>query len=205
MSPRPYNLGQRQVNTDQTRARINEAARDLLIASNGFTTFSIDAVAKQADVTRMTVYHHFGSKTGLLEALCDSLASSGGMAKMVQVFQQPDTLKALDEYIAVFGRFWEADRLVTRKLRALAALDPEFEQVIKARDERRRTGLRVLLQRLPQKFSSDDLEKTVNLLYSLISFEFFDMLAGPARSLIEVVPEVCQQAHLALTASSSSA
>ena len=50
MSPRPYKLGQRQASTDQTRARILSAARELLMASQGFSGFSIEAVARQADV-----------------------------------------------------------------------------------------------------------------------------------------------------------
>lgn len=77
--PRPYRLGQRQAATEQTRARILAAARDLLMSHDGYARFSIEAVARQADVARMTVYHQFGSKIGLLEALCDSLAASGGM------------------------------------------------------------------------------------------------------------------------------
>lgn len=66
MSPRPYRLGQRQAATEKTRARIISAARELLMESTGYTGFSIDAVARQADVARMTVYHQFGSKIGLL-------------------------------------------------------------------------------------------------------------------------------------------
>ncbi len=77
MSPRPYRLGQRQMITEQTRTRILAAARELLMESSGFSSFSLDAVARQADVARMTVYHQFGSKIGLLEALCDSLAALG--------------------------------------------------------------------------------------------------------------------------------
>src|SRR6266702_5957047 len=99
MSPRPYRLGQRQANTEQTRARIIHAARELLMASDGFSSFSIDAVARQADVARMTVYHQFGSKSGLLEALCDALAASGGMEQLAPVFRQPEPLEALKQYI----------------------------------------------------------------------------------------------------------
>ncbi len=55
MSPRPYRLGQRQATTEQTRARILTAARELLAESSGLSGFSIDAVAHKADVARMTV------------------------------------------------------------------------------------------------------------------------------------------------------
>lgn len=201
MSPRPYRLGQRQAATEQTRARILNAARELLIASDGFSAFSIDQIARQADVARMTVYHQFGSKHGLLEALCDALAATGGMEQLASAFRLSDPLEALEQYLLVFSRFWDADRLVTRRLRALAALDPDFEHVIRARDERRRQGMRVITQRLlgqqmlPPDTSSDEL---IAVLFTLSSFEFFETLAGPERSLQEVAPLVFQLARAAL-------
>ena len=90
----------------------------------------------------MTVYHQFGSKIGLLEALFDSVAISGGMEQLATAFRRPEPLDALAEYITVVSRFWDSDRLVTRRVHGLAALDPDFEQVVRARDERRRQGLR---------------------------------------------------------------
>ena len=201
MSPRPYRLGQRQAATEQTRARILTAARELLIASDGFSGFSIDAVAHKADVARMTVYHQFGSKIGLLEALSDSLAAHGGMEQLANAFRQPDALDALDEYITVFSRFWQSDRLVTRRLRALSALDPDFEQVVRARDERRREGLRVIVRRLVEKYrkpASETFDETVNILFTLLSFETFDTLAGLAHSIEEFSPVVQRLARAAL-------
>jgi len=199
MSPRPYRLGQRQAATEQTRARILSAARELLTTSQGFSGFSIDAVARQADVARMTVYHQFGSKIGLLEALFDSLASSGGMEHLASAFRQPEPLDTLDQYITVFSHFWESDRLVMRRIRALAALDPDFEQVIRARDERRRHGLHVIVQRLAEKHGRpipSSIDEVVNVLYTLIGFECFDTLAGSTRS-IEEVTLIVQQLALA--------
>lgn len=201
MSPRPYRLGQRQLASEQTRIRILNAARELLIASEGFSTFSIDVIAKRADVARMTIYHQFGSKSGLLEALCDSLAMSGGMEQLASAFQQADPLDGLNEYIRVFSHFWEVDRLVMRRLRALAALDPDFEQVIRARDERRRKGLQIVVGRLAEQYgwpAPESLDAVVNVLYTLISFECFDILAGPTRSIPEIAPVVQQLAHAAL-------
>jgi AcrR family transcriptional regulator len=201
MSPRPYRLGQRQATTEQTRARILAATRELLMSSDGFSGFSIDAVARQADVARMTVYYQFGSRIGLLEALCDYLAEQGGMDQLPNAFRQSDPLNALAEYIAVFGRFWNSDRLVTRRLRGLAALDSDFEQVIRARDERRRQGLSIIFQRLVEQREeslAEAFEEKVNVLYTLTSFETFDTLAGPTRSLEEVIPLVQQLARAAL-------
>jgi len=201
MSPRPYQLGQRQATTEQTRIRIINAARELLMARDGYSTFSLDLVARRADVARMTVYHQFGSKLGLLEALCDSLAASGGMEQLATAFRQPEPLDVLNQYILVFSRFWDVDRLVMRRLRALAALDPDFEHVIRTRDERRRQGVRVITQRFVEKqmlAPIEPLDETVDALFTLLSFETFDTLAGSTRSLEEVAPLVCRLAHAAL-------
>jgi AcrR family transcriptional regulator len=201
MSPRPYRLGQRQAATEQTRVRIINAARELLAESSGFSGFSIDAVARQADVARMTVYHQFGSKIGLLEALSDSLAAHGGMEHLADAFRRPEPPDALDEYITVFGRFWDSDRLVTRRLRALAALDPDFEHVIRARDERRRQGLRVIVQRFAEKHgrpAPEALDEVINVLFTLSGFECFDTLAGPTRSIQEVTPTMQRLARAVL-------
>jgi AcrR family transcriptional regulator len=201
MSPRPYQLGQRQAAANETRARILAAAKDLLTSSAGISGFSMEAVAKQADVARMTVYHQFGSRTGLLESLCDSLAVYGGMEQLANAFRRPNPLEALDAFVAVFGHFWESDRLALRRLRGLAALDPDFEQVIRARDERRRTGMRVLVGRLSQQLGrppQEAAEETVDILFTLSSFECFDALAGPSRSMEEVTPVVQRLARAAL-------
>ena len=195
MSPRTYQLGQRQINAEQNRARVLEAARELLLSSQDFTGFSLEAVARQAKVTRVTVYHQFGSKSGLLEAMCDAGASLGGMQNLPKAFQNPNPEEALKYFLVVFGQFWQSDRPVTRKLRALAALDTDFKTVIKARDERRRTGLGVLVQRfksMTQPASNANTAEIVNVLCTLSSFETFDTLAGPTRTIEEVTPTVQQ-------------
>lgn len=201
MSPRSYQLGRRQAASDETRTRIINAARELIAGGASFTVFSMEAVARQADVARMTVYHQFGSKVGLLEALCDTLASSGGMEQLAEAFRRADPRDALDHYITVFARFWESDRLVLRRLRGLAALDPDFGQVIRARDERRREGLGVLVRRILGQSQTDmaAFDETVNMLYTLTSFECFATLAGPTRSLEAVTPQVIRLAHAALS------
>lgn len=193
MSPRPYQLGKRQAQIDDSRRKIIEAARALLAESTSYTAFTVDAVARRADVARATIYYQFQSKSGVLEALCDSLAETGQMSSLAHVFMTDDPDEALRGFISAFARFWGADRLVMRRLRALAQLDPEVRVVIDARDERNRQGLRVLLARMAQRpdvLPALDGEEAIKILHTLTSFETFDSLAGVDRSPADVVPIV---------------
>lgn len=163
-------MGQRQADVDGTRARIVDAARAQL---TGTGALSLDAVAKRADVARATVYYQFGSKTGLLEAVCDALADQGGMARLAEAFALPEPWAAVDRFVEVIGGFWAVDRVCTRRLRALAALDEEVGRVIGERDARRRAGAEVLAGRLDG--APPD---AAALLFVLTGFETFDALAG---------------------------
>jgi len=199
MSPRPYQLGKRQEQIDESRRRVIDAARSLLAEADNYTAFTVDAVARRADVARATIYYQFDSKTGLLEALCDALAEAGHLSELSAAFTNPDPSEALRSFVASFGQFWAVDRLVMRRLRALAALDPEVGAVISARDERRRTGLGVLARRLgEQGLTAVEPERAVSLLFALTSFETFDALADPEQELTDVVRDVLELAEASL-------
>jgi AcrR family transcriptional regulator len=189
MSPRPYRLGKREEAISESRRRILDAARELLRVSAAYPGFTVDAVARRADMARGTVYYQFGSKTGLLEAVCDDLAEAGGMADLASVFTSPAPDAAIRGFITAFAGFWAADRDVMRRLRALAALDPDVGAVIAARDQRRREGLTILVGRLPAR-TGPEAEQAVQVLYALTSFETFDALAGPDRGLADALPLV---------------
>jgi AcrR family transcriptional regulator len=191
MSPRAYDLGRRREQIDDNRRRIIDAALDLLADASPYTAFTVEAVAKRADVARATVYYQFGSKTRLLEALCDTLAERGSIDQLAQVFREGDPRRALDGFVAAFGRFWSADRLVTRRLRALARLDPDVAAVVGARDERNRAGLRVLVDRLAgEGGGAENTDDLVRVLHALTSFELFDTLAGADHEPVDVVADV---------------
>jgi AcrR family transcriptional regulator len=201
MSPRRYDLGRRRHLIDENRRRVIDAARALLAESTTYTAFTVDAVAKRADVARATVYYQFGSKPGVLEALCDSLAEAGQMTELAGVFTEPDPREALRGFIAAFARFWASDRLVMRRLRALAALDPDVATVIEARDERNRTGLQILVDRIAKQSNATspiDAATVVQVVHTLTSFETFDSLAGPTQEPTDVVPLVVELAEAAL-------
>lgn len=185
MSPRPYQLGARQTTVDEGRRRILDAARALLTESTRYTAFTVDAVARRADVARATVYYQFGSKTGLLEALCDSLAERGGMSRLAEAFTAPDPDDALRLLVGAFARFWEADRPAMRRLRALAALDPDVGAVIAARDQRRRDALRALLGR---RGDVADPAHALRVSHALTSFETYDALRAGGLAARRAVP-----------------
>jgi AcrR family transcriptional regulator len=199
VSPRPYNLGQRRGPIDRGRQQVLDAARRLLAGTASYTGFTVDGVAKQADVARATVYYQFGSKAGLLEAVCDSLAEAGQMSELAVAFTEPDPREALRLFIGCFGRFWSVDRAAMRRLRALAALDPDVGAVISARDERRREGLTVLVSRLAgASVLAARPDHAVRVLFTLTSFETFDTLAGPGEDLTAVAPDIRRLAEAAL-------
>jgi len=199
MSPRPYNLEKRRAAAAQTRARVLEAARELIMASS--VPPSIDAVAAQAGVARMTVYYQFASKVGLLEALFDQLGGRHFQTELPRVMSQDEPLEALADLIQVFLTFWSSERLVTRRIRGMAALDSDFEESLRGRDERRRLLLRTVLARVAQKYgkpSGETFDQSVDLLYGLTSFAMFDSMAGDDGKAEEVTPLVQRLARLAI-------
>lgn len=197
MTPRPYRLGRRQEGVDETRGRILDAARALL-ASDGYREFTVDTVAREADVSRATVYYQFGSKAGLLEGLFDDLAARGRMSDLAEAFQEADPLAALDRFIGIVIRFYATDRILLRRLRGLAAVDPDFAKGVAGRDERRRKGLTVLLGRIAERHGrppEEDLDRALDVLHTLTSFETFDGLGRRGRKPAEVEAIVARLAR----------
>jgi AcrR family transcriptional regulator len=106
VSPRAYNSPSRIVAATKTRARIVAAAAAILGTAEGIRGFSLQAVAENADVTRLTVYNQFGSRKALLEAVFDDMAARGGLHRIPAVMASPDPQAGLLQVIAIFCDFW---------------------------------------------------------------------------------------------------
>lgn len=187
---RVYRSVRRAEAADETRARILAAARRLLRGGGKRSqAFSLEAVARQAGVTRLTVYNQFESKLGLLEAVFDDMArESRLMQDMPAVFALPDPQAALRQFVSVMCRFWDFHRRALPRFDALTRLDDEMAAALKARKERRRTVLATLVKRLgPQRGAAE----LVDLLYALTGFEMFDGLSVHGRDA-GVVEELMQ-------------
>lgn len=191
-------MTQRQAAGEKTRERILEAARQLLLSEN-FSEFTMEAVARAADVSRLTVYYQFDSKAKMLEALYDYIARRGRMDHLAEVFRYGnDALTFLYEFVRTFARFWASDRDVIRRLHGLGAIDAEIGAGLKARNERRRKGLDVVLTRYEKThIPHGRLERSVALdtLHMITSFETFDALATPGRSFDETVEILIRMAN----------
>ena len=189
MSPRRYKLGRREPGVKKTRSLILTAARNLLKTKGRFPAFTLDAVAQQAGVARMTLYYQFGSKSGLLEALYDSIVARGMNEDLTKILQKADPLAGLLEFIDAFVHLWSSDRRVIRRLHALAALDSQMAKGLQSREAWRRQGLQVLLSRVRERYGHPVAGKftaAVEVVHMLTSFETFDHLAGQTRSPREV-------------------
>src|SRR5579863_1839452 len=137
MSPRPYQLRQRRAGMDATRARMLDAARTVLVSGD---TFTLDAVAREAGVARITIYDHFGSREALVESIFDDLAESGGLTRLPEAFVLSDPVAGLERFVEIFAGFYSAHRLLLRRFRAMTVLGRSALEGGE-RDSRRREGL----------------------------------------------------------------
>lgn len=188
---RPYVSSLRRAAAAQTRAHVVEAALQLLRAEAGITGFSLDAVAKAAGVTRLTVYHQFGSRRGLLEAAFDEVARQGGLTRLADAMALPDPHAALDHVIDIFCAFWSESPAVGR-LHDAVALDPEFGVALVTRNERRRVLLNRLVSRIAPTAPARTRRDAVDLMFALTSQPMFAMLRR--RRSVEAVARLIKDA-----------
>ena len=99
-----YASALRDAQAEVTRTRILDAL--VRTMANGVAGLSIAAVAREAGVSTLTIYRHFGSKRGLLEALSPYVIAKGDL--------MPDELP---------DSFAELEKMVRRMFRNLAGMD----------------------------------------------------------------------------------
>jgi AcrR family transcriptional regulator len=149
---------------------------------------SLDAVAKRAGVSRLTVYNQFGSRRALLEAVFDDLAERGGVHRIRESMTHPDPQAALQQIIAIFCDFWSVHSGALWRLHAASATDPEFEESLRARNRRRRYLLSVLVDRIIERGAKrpELANKLIDTLFALTGLAFFRELTAGGRKATEV-------------------
>ena len=98
----------------ETRSKLIKAAREAF-ATRGFAESSMDVLTAQAGLTRGALYHHFGDKKGLLQAVIAQI--DGEMtARLTAILEKADTPwdGFIDESIAYIQM----------------ALEPEIQRIV---------------------------------------------------------------------------
>jgi AcrR family transcriptional regulator len=180
MSSRPYRSSRRRVTTERTRARLLKAASAMLAKPDGI---SLDAVAKKAGVTRLTVYNQFGSRRALLEAVFDDMAERSGLHRIREAMTNPDPQVALQQIVLIFCDFWSTHHGALWRLHAAGATDAEFEESLRTRNARRRRLLSVLVDRMIEGDAKrpEVANELVDVLFALTSVAFFRELTAGGR------------------------
>ncbi len=106
--------GRRAQMMEETRARLIEAARQAF-AARGFAASSMDDLTAAAGLTRGALYHNFGDKKGLLQAVIDRIdAEMAARLAVVGERAQTPWQGLLDEYRAYIEM----------------ALEPEIQRIV---------------------------------------------------------------------------
>jgi AcrR family transcriptional regulator len=182
--------------TDALRERVVGAARTVLLEA-GATAMSLDAIAARAGVARTIVLQQFGSVAGVLEALFDWATERGCLSELPKALERSEPEDTIAEVIAIYARFWDAERELFRRLAAVAAFDAELRSALRKRAEQRQQGLRNVSRKLAQKRAPLSAQ-ALDVLSALTSFGLLDALAGPDRTLGQVVPIAQQLARAVL-------
>lgn len=135
--------GRRQEN----RTVLVAAVRERLLA-DGLSGLSFERIAETAGMTRKSVYNHFGSRAGLMEALMDDIGARAGFQGLAAVWAHEAPGDLLAAYFGELCRGWEADRDMFRLMIGLSAADPELGRAVLARVDRVRNGAEALTERL---------------------------------------------------------
>jgi AcrR family transcriptional regulator len=178
MPKRHYVSSVRAAAAAEKRDRVIQAATTLLRENNSIAAFSLDAVAKAAGVTRLTVYNQFGSRRGLLEAVFDEIARQGGLSRIEQAMTMPDPGMALERLVEIFCHFWSWDSAIGR-LQQEMSVDPELARALIERNERRRTTLAVVVARAAGPTASPHARQdAVDMMLALTSYSTFATLCS---------------------------
>jgi len=100
----------------RTRDRVIDTVRGLL-AEGSFHESTVEEMADRAGISRATLYTHFGSRTGLVDAICEGLGGAWALREI-------RTTTNVDRLIDLAVEFWAADERIFEQLYGAAAVDP---------------------------------------------------------------------------------
>lgn len=160
---RAYASDLRDQQAEATRTRILEAL--VRTMANGVATLSIPSVAREAGVSVPTIYRHFGSKQGLVEALNPYVLAKGGLMPE----KLPETIAEFEPMARQLFR-----NLAGMDLTLRAAMASELgQQVRRATMPRRMAAIREVIRRFAPDVPDGERDRLVSLALILMSTPSF--------------------------------
>lgn len=163
-----------------TRKRALRAAYGLLDAP-AFTDLSLEAVARAAGITRVTLYNHFGSRRRLLLALFTEVGRRMQVERIREAMRHPEPRVALGLVLAEATRAWRREQRAIGRLFALSALDAEVAREVRRGERARGASLGYLAKRLAADGAlgrGTSAVAATELLGALTSFQAFEAFRG---------------------------
>lgn len=114
-----------------TRDRIMGAVRELL-EEGAFHESTVEEVASRAGVSRASLYQHFGSRLGLVDAMCETFDRNPALVALRET-------EDVDELVERVVEFWAAEEPILVQLYGVAAVDPAARALVE-RQRRDRHG-----------------------------------------------------------------
>lgn len=132
---------------ERTKRKVREAALAAL-AEQGYSAFSVEAVAARSGVAKSTIYRHWPNAAALIVDTMQALNQQPRVARE----DAPPSVSPRDRICAVLLHLCESmggDSEVSRALPGLiegASRDPDLARLLHADNDRRRSTLRLLIK-----------------------------------------------------------
>jgi AcrR family transcriptional regulator len=169
-----YASRRRPQRSQATRAKIVAVVRDLLAAGT-FHETPVEEVAARAGVSRATLYQHFGTREGLVDAMCESFDENPALVKIRRIDD-------VDAFVELCTAFWSSEEKVLAQLYGAAAVDPAAAALVERQRSDRYGELRRIL-----RIGGIEGRRVFAELAALTSFETFcELRRGAGLRLSEV-------------------
>ena len=208
--PRAYESPERDRQAEETRRRIVEAARDLLL-SGGYRTMTIASLAKTAGVSPQTVYNSIGGKAAVVKAVYDVLLAGdfepvpmSSRPEFEAMRSAPDRAELLAAYARLTRRIHlGVGPLLAQIMYAGVGSDEIVADLVETIETERRTGNGHMVAMLEEAHGLPEgwtRERVVDVVWTLTSPEVADRLlrrCGWSGARYEEWLARSLQAHLA--------
>lgn len=112
-----------------TRSEIVEATRRLLLAGESYGALSMERIAREADVSRATLYLHFKDKKDVIAQLADGIVEQRFALGAESLADPHIGREVLDQIIVDMVDRWVADGPILDAIVELAEQDVEMREV----------------------------------------------------------------------------